>query len=108
MVPLEYLQLPDMALPFLQSCLKGLKLSLPGRGVIKSLMHRNNDSFIAPMSCQEEKDWDKRAKGNGKKMKRKKELGIHLIKADHGITEGRERLVTLPQIFPVGLAEAFI
>ena len=62
------------------------------------------------MGYQEEKERGKRAKGKGKKMKRKRkaELGIHLIKADHGITEGREPLATQPQIFPVGLAKAFI
>ena len=65
------------------------------------------------MSYQEEKDRGKRAKRRGKKIKkekekRKAELGIHWIKADHGITEGKEPLITLPQIFPVGLAEAFI
>ena len=60
------------------------------------------------MSCQEGKDRGKQAKGKGKNMKRKAELGIHLIKIDHGITEGRQPLAMLPQIFPVGLAEAFI
>ena len=35
-------------------------------------------------------------------------MGIHLIKANHSITEGRKPLTTLPQIFPVGLTEAFI
>ena len=60
------------------------------------------------MSCQEEKDGGKKAKGRGKKMKKKAELGFHLIKANHGITEGREPMAMLPQIFPVGLAEAFI
>ena len=41
-------------------------------------------------------------------MKKKAELGIHLIKANHGITEGREPMAMLPQIFLVCLAEAFI
>ena len=44
----------------------------------------------------------------GKEKKKKAELGIHLIKMDHGIIKGREPLATLTQIFLVGLAEAFI
>ena len=35
-------------------------------------------------------------------------LGIHLIKANHGIIEGREPLTKLPQFLPIGLTEAFI
>ena len=41
-------------------------------------------------------------------MKKKVELGIHLIKMEYSITERRGPLATLPQIFPIGLAEAFI
>ena len=41
-------------------------------------------------------------------MKRKVELGIHLIKENHGITKGRKPLATLPQIFPLSLIVAFI
>ena len=43
-----------------------------------------------------------------RKWKRKAKLGIHLIKANHGITEGWEPLTMLPQIFLVSLVEAFI
>ena len=61
------------------------------------------------MSCQEEKDQDKKAKGKGKKIEKKKaQMEIHLIKANHGIIEGKEPLAMLPQIFPISLAEAFV
>ena len=61
------------------------------------------------MSCQKEKDRGKSANGRNKKRKGKKmELGIHLVKTDHGATKGRETLTMLPQIIPISLAEAFI
>ena len=66
---------------------------------------KTNDLFMAPMSCQEEKDMGKKTKG---REKRKARSGIHLIKAGHGVTEGRESLTTLPQVLLINLTEAFI
>ena len=51
---------------------------------------------MALMSCQEEKDGGKKAKGREKKMKKEAKLGVHLVKMIHGITEGMEHLATLP------------
>ena len=40
--------------------------------------------------------------------KKKVRLGVHLIKADHGVVERGEPLTVLPQFIPIGFTETFV
>ena len=64
-----------------------------------------NDSIMAPISCLKKKYEGKKIEVGEKKKARS---GIHLIKADHGVTKGGEPLTVLPQFFPISLTEILI